>query len=44
MTFDWTDLIYIPQTRAGWMLVVAFVLPLVGALLLAWATLGGFGA
>ena len=44
MTFDWTDLIYIPRSRTGWMLVAAFALPLTGALLLVWAMLGGIGA
>ena len=44
MTFDWTDMIDIPRTRTGWALVALFGLPLLGAMVLAWAMLGGFSA
>jgi len=42
MILDWTDLI--PTTRTGWALIALFGLPILGALLFAWALLGGFSA
>ena len=42
MILDWTDLL--PTTRTGWALVALFGLPLLGAIVLAWAMVGGFSA
>ena len=42
MILDWIDLV--PTTRTGWVIVALFGLPLLGALVLAWAMLGGFSA
>jgi hypothetical protein len=42
MILDWTDLI--PTTCTGWAIVALFGLPLLGALILVWAMLGGFSA
>jgi hypothetical protein len=44
MMSDWVITLLTPSTRLGWALVALFGLPILAALVLAWALLGGFSA
>ena len=42
MMSDWLITLLTPSTRTGWTLLALFALPILGALTMVWALLGGF--